>query len=73
MILGKLSAILCGTVTGWLLFLPYRVLGEIVMAGVTEFGLGQKEIPEIVRWVAGLRDKLHRALIVSVRFIAHPY
>ena len=50
MILGKLSAFLCGTVTGWLLFWGYRVLGEIVMAGVQEFGLGQKETPEVVRW-----------------------
>jgi len=65
MILGKLSAILCGTVTGWLLFWGCRVLGEIVMTGVREFGLGQKETPEVVRWVAGLRYKLHRYAWVS--------
>ncbi|WP_337029536.1 hypothetical protein [Pantoea sp. USMM079] len=42
MILGKLSAFLGGTVTGWLLFLPYRVLGEIIIADEIKFGLMQE-------------------------------
>jgi hypothetical protein len=42
MILGKLSAIWCGTVTGWLLFLRYRVLAEIIILDEIKFGLTQE-------------------------------
>jgi hypothetical protein len=40
MILGKLSAFLAGTVTGWLLFLRYRVLWEIGLKSERKFGFG---------------------------------
>jgi hypothetical protein len=39
MILGKLSAILCGTVTGWLLFWGYRGMGKITLLDGEEFDL----------------------------------
>jgi len=42
MILGKLSALQHGTVTGWLLFWGYRVLGEIIIADEIKFGLMQE-------------------------------
>jgi hypothetical protein len=42
MILGKLSAFPHGTVTGWLLFWGYRVLGEIILPDELKFGLLQE-------------------------------